>query len=1215
MNPTASAQPEGTILGLSPGEIIDGRFRVDGLIGFGGQGVVLKVTHLEWDRALAMKLPLPEVVSSPTKRERFLHEAETWIRLGVHPHIVRCWFVHKVVGLPALFLDLIPGGSLEDRIKSNELAPGNWTSILSNLLQVVEGLIHSHSMGVVHRDIKPENLLLREDGTVCVTDFGLVKSVDRPDTQGDETSAQETEKDPGITGSAQFLGTPRYGAPEQWNKAMTIAPTTDVYAVGVILYEMIAGRRPFDAPGEQIEVLELIHRHLKTPPADPREFEPSIPEPLAHLALHCLQKEPSQRPDSMMTLMSMMADVYRNLCGRDYERPTPLPGGDRADLLNNAAYSLYSLGKVEKARGLLQRGLILEAGHPECLYNLVQLDRREGRINPVESLRKLQRANARYPLALLFIEEGMGKQATELLETFPEAEKHGLVYRTQGDAMMYAKQYLAAQRFYEKAQLTMPNDQPTRLRKLLATQGLRGLEGHVFFPSSVSCYKNKAPDPDLKLLLTHDSQWLLGANVKEVVCLDIETESAVALHDRPKDATPPVQAWVAKGRLLLQDRGGFELWDLTELQLLQRKEGRVLAAGPDLQKLVLLQRDGVFYLNKKDNLAGALTFPPGTQPSGQVKACFTADGGGLCILTPAGQVGQVDAQLQVVPLHWPPQLPHFDSVTEIALSPSGVLYSIHHNGLFQANDFSTQKTVFSTRLPFQPQSLKLDRTGQTIAVSSVQRSGIFNSQGELIYRFQGPFAVDASHRYGIGWAGGSLTLFELSPFRRVRSWAEKIPTPRSIHFGKDGRRAASLLHTGEHHVWEVDEDNRVYERNLLLTPGQSYAELIKGYSHFQRAFAAAQESFEKGQLFHSYEVLKKARSIKGFFQAKEALDLHRELSKKLRRGGLEAIWERLNLIDTSSVSLCASPSRIAYAQGNRWALMDYRGARPEEVAAGTTNQLILQVYCREETDESLVFVVDRSGLLLELRAEDGFERKRIQIVQGPVQHAVFFRDTLFVADGEGLKLWDLATNQMAGSVSLPPAASRELFPLSEGRLVVNSPEGAEIFNLKLGKSEGPLRVKLPGEPAGGVTCVDELPGRRVLYSGYGDGTFAISDPRSGKVYFAQNYRSGPVTKVALNLQVAFGLVASATGKLVIFDLTNGQVIEQFSAHPGTITHLDVTEDGRYFLTRTLEGSFRLWELSWALTDSTAALAVDWLPSGLFDKLGSILQTPIKFKKN
>lgn len=1209
MNPPTSTgnYPEGTILGLRPGEIIDGRFRVNDLIGFGGQGVVLKVTHLEWDRALAMKLPLPEVVGSPEKRERFLHEAETWIRLGVHPHIVRCWFVHKVVGLPALFLDLIPGGSLEDQLKSGSLAPGNWEPILRVLLQVVEGLTHAHSMGVVHRDIKPENLLLKQDGTVCVTDFGLVKSIDQPDSIGDRTSGGEIEKDPGITGSAQFLGTPRYGAPEQWNKAMTIGPTTDVYAVGVILYEMIAGRRPFDVLGEKLDVLELVRRHLTQPPADPREYRPDIPESLAELALRCLEKDPFQRPDSMLSLMKMLSECYRNLCAKTYQRPAPLPGGDRADLLNNAAYSLYSLGKVEKARSLLQRGLRLEAGHPECLYNLIQLDRREGRISPVESLRKLQRANAHYQLALLFIEEGMGRQATELLNTFPEEEKNGLVYRTQGDAMMYAKKYLAAQRLYEKAQQFMPNDQPTRLRKLLATQGLGGLEGHFFFPSSVSCYKNKAPDSELALLLSHDSKWLLGANAKEVVCLDVETESMVAIQDRPPEASSVLRAWPAKGRLLLQDRGGFELWDLNELQLLQRKDGRVLATSPDLKQLVLLQRDGVMYFNKAQNLAGRLEFPPGTQPSGQVKACFSADGSGLIILTPAGQIGHVDAQLRVIPLAWPPTLAHFDSVSEMALSLDGVLYSIHHTGVFQAHSLASQSIIFSVRLPFQPESMEIDRTGNTIVVSSVHRTGVFNSKGELVHRIQGPFAVDAGKRYGIGWAGGGLTLFELSPFRRVRSWAEKIPVPRSVCFGTDGRRAASLLANGDHHVWEADEDNRVFERNLLLTPGQTYTNLLEGYAHFQKAFSVARESFDRGHLFHSYEVLKKARSIKGYFQAKPALELHHELSKKLRRGGLEAIWERLNLIDTTSVSLCAQPSRIAIAQGARWKLLDYRGISSEEVATGATEKEIVRVYCHETSSHTTVYVIDRSGLLLELDAHNGNERRRARIVDGPVERAVFFQEYLYLADPHGLKLWDLTHKQSVGHVELPHAPDRELFPLSDGRIVVNSPRRTEIFNLKLGKSEGEIRVKLPREPAGGVTCAAELAGRRVLFSGYADSTFAISDPRSGRVYFAQNYQTGPVTQVALNLQVAFGLVASASGKLVIFDLPSGNIIEQFSAHPAAITDLEVTEDGRYVITRSGEGSLRLWELSWALTDSTTALTVDWLPSGLFGKLGSLFK--------
>ena len=158
-----------------------------------------------------------------------LQEAETWIRLGVHPNIVRCWFVQDIAGLPGLFLDLMTGGSLEDKIKDRSVLSLSWDSFITILLQIAEGLAHSHSMGVVHRDLKPENLLLREDGRVCLTDFGLVKSFasDQPDAQ----TNGELPKDSSVTGSGTFLGTPRYGAPEQWRKDMKIGPTTDIYSV------------------------------------------------------------------------------------------------------------------------------------------------------------------------------------------------------------------------------------------------------------------------------------------------------------------------------------------------------------------------------------------------------------------------------------------------------------------------------------------------------------------------------------------------------------------------------------------------------------------------------------------------------------------------------------------------------------------------------------------------------------------------------------------------------------------------------------------------------------------------------------------------------------------------------------------------------------------------------------------------------------------------
>jgi len=233
-----------TLMGLRTGQILDGRFEVGTLIGHGGQGVVFNVRHLEWGRNLALKLPRPEVVQTKSSRDRYLKEAETWIRMGAHPNIVRCWFVHRVCNLPGLFLDLIAGGSLDDQMKQGKIERGDWGKIIEILLQVAEGLTHSHAMGVVHRDIKPENLLVRESGQIVLTDFGLVKAIGREAEPEFAEAAPQLPSHSGVTGHGQYVGTPRYGAPEQWVKEASIGPATDLYSAGVVFYELLCGRRP-----------------------------------------------------------------------------------------------------------------------------------------------------------------------------------------------------------------------------------------------------------------------------------------------------------------------------------------------------------------------------------------------------------------------------------------------------------------------------------------------------------------------------------------------------------------------------------------------------------------------------------------------------------------------------------------------------------------------------------------------------------------------------------------------------------------------------------------------------------------------------------------------------------------------------------------------------------------------------------------------------------
>lgn len=1203
MAQSAPTNPRGTILGLRPGQIVDGRLEILNLIGYGGQGVVLKVKHLEWDRFLALKLPLPEVVQSPVNRERYLQEAETWIRLGVHPHVVRCWFVHSISGLPGLFLDLIAGGSLEDKIKESEFQCGDWSKVLRVMLQITEGLMHSHSMGVVHRDLKPENILVHADGSYCLTDFGLVKGFNDPNRDSDDSDGS-TPTDSSVTGTGQFVGTPRYGAPEQWDKSLQITPATDIYALGVILYEMITGRRPFDAPQENPDPITLIHRHLKDTPPDPRTFRADIPESLVEVVLHCLAKNPQHRPQTSVQMLEILSGLLKHLCGEDYYPPAPVPGGEKPDLLNNAAVSLYSLGKVDKARELLRRGLLLQAGHPQCLYNLVQMDRREGKITAGESLRILRRSNAKYEMALICLEEGLGKQAIELLESIPDSEKNGLIHRIEGDALMYAKQYLMAQRAYEKAQIFMPYDLPTRNRKILASQGSRGQDGHVFFPSSNWSYHNRAPNEELRLLLSWDGRTLLGVTAREVVSIDLETGEVAGQCPRPDGASAPLRTWIAHNELLIQDRGGFEFWSIADNEPLKRQTGRVLAATNDLKRLVVLKSDGVYLVDKIKNRADMLTFPPGTPQSPYVQACFTPDQAGLCLLTPGGQVAQVDANYRVLPLPWPPPLPMFQEVLCYQLGQRGILYVLGREGHFQAINLNSKTIEFSLKLPFPPESLTIDAHEQRLIVSSPSEFGIIRANGKVEMRGLGPCAVDPTRRYAIAWTKGYMSLYNLSPFRRLRTWADKVDQPVSIYFCQNESRAVSLCASGEHYVWEVDEPNRVFERNLLLTPGETYEQLIKSYDSYLQLFKQALRLAESKKNFLAYQTVKNARKVSGFLQAPEALELQWQLCTRLKRFAMEAIWERLYTSEVQCTSVSDDNQKLFLATPGEWTVREFGLAGGAKSLSGRLDEPILAArYFTSGPENPALVMVTAGGSVAWFNARSGQQTHSENLNLGPLRSAQVLSDGFLVASNEGhLATYDFSTRILRSSYQVKGTSVRSIFPLQKDRVFLLSDRGPVTVDLKKGSMQPGLPCALNELPSDPTFASETTDGLYVL--GFSDGTVYVLGSRGGKVLFAVNHKKGAIAGIQLHRPMGLGVTVTSTGRLCLFDLARGgEPLELFTAHNEPISSLQMSSNARYISTQTESGQFRFWEISWTLSEESGEVNVDWWPTGALSKLG------------
>ena len=273
-----------------PTDRLDPDLRIEGFeilesVGRGGMGIVYRARDLRHDRVVALKILSPHAALDPDSVRRFQREARAAGSLG-HPAVVRTIDSGSTpASIHYIVQEFVEGENLERYLRRHELSPRDSAQLL---LPVVDGLGHAHARGIVHRDVKPGNLLLTSDGRLKVTDFGLARL------------SGETR----LTRSGAIMGTPEYMAPEQFEgDNAAIGPATDVYALGGVLYTMLAGRAPFVA-----ERLEILLRRVLLDPPDPF---PSAGRPvdgeLEAICLRCLEKDPKRRYPSARELEQAIA--------------------------------------------------------------------------------------------------------------------------------------------------------------------------------------------------------------------------------------------------------------------------------------------------------------------------------------------------------------------------------------------------------------------------------------------------------------------------------------------------------------------------------------------------------------------------------------------------------------------------------------------------------------------------------------------------------------------------------------------------------------------------------------------------------------------------------------------------------------------------------------------------------------------------------------------
>lgn len=265
-----------------------GGYEISSAAGAGGMGVVYKGVDPALGRPVAIKVLKDELQSHPAVVARFRREAEAIATLN-HPNIVRIYAVGDRDSLPYIVMEFVEGVPLSDVLIESGSLP--WEEALDIGVQVADALICAHACQVIHRDIKPANILIREDGVVKVTDFGIAKVLN--------ASTQ-------LTVDGARIGTPQYMCPERC-KSLPITPGSDIYSLGVMLFQCITGRLPFEAKSSA----ELINKISHEVPRRVRALKPDVPESVDRLIAYMLEKDASNRPPDSAALRDLIERVRR----------------------------------------------------------------------------------------------------------------------------------------------------------------------------------------------------------------------------------------------------------------------------------------------------------------------------------------------------------------------------------------------------------------------------------------------------------------------------------------------------------------------------------------------------------------------------------------------------------------------------------------------------------------------------------------------------------------------------------------------------------------------------------------------------------------------------------------------------------------------------------------------------------------------------------------